>query len=203
MARSGREDMYKEMDGWTSVHQVHGARVVVVKQRVGALDLDADAIVTVQPSVPIGVLGADCSLIGLIGREGVIGVVHSGWRGLLAGVIEQTIDQMRALGSGSIEAIIGPTIGPECYAFSPGDLVPIVERFGASVHGRTADGGDALDLVEGVTRSLIRAGVERHTRLGGCTSCDARFYSWRAHQDEERHALVMWRDRAALNEKCS
>lgn len=181
-------------DRCTFVHQVHGSRVVVVDRSVGPMDLDADAIVTVEPGVPIGVLGADCALIALVSREGVLGVVHSGWRGLLLGVIEQTVEQMRVLGAVSIEAVIGPTIGPECYEFSASDLVPLVERFGDGVHVRRVDGSDALDLVAGVTRALGMAGVKDLKRLGGCTACDPDFYSWRAHADRERHALMIWRE---------
>lgn len=176
------------------VHQVHGSRAVVMERSVGPMDLDADAIVSVERGVAIGVLGADCSLIALVSREGVIGVVHSGWRGLLAGAIEKTVEQMRALGAVSIEAIIGPTIGPECYEFSLSDLVPLVERFGYEVHVQRTDGSDALDLVAGVTRALEMAGIKDPTRLGGCTACDPNFYSWRAHKDHERHALMIWRE---------
>ena len=178
----------------TFVHQVHGSRIVVVDRSVGLADLEADAIVTTESSLPIGVLGADCSLIGLVSREGVIGVVHSGWRGLLAGVIEQTVEQMRALGALTIGVVIGPTIGPECYEFSVPDLAPLVERFGEGVHVRRDDGSDALDLVKGVTVALEMVGVLNPTRLGGCTACDSRFYSWRANKDDERHALVIWRE---------
>ena len=186
-------------DRCTFVHQVHGARVVIVDRAVGPMDLEADAIVTVATSVPIGVLGADCSLVGLASREGVIGVVHCGWRGLLSGVVERTVEQMRDLGARSIEAIIGPTIGPECYEFSASDLAPLVERFGTDVQVRRDDGSDALDLVAGVTRALDIAGVTNPTRLGGCTACDPRFYSWRASGDDARHALVIWREPAVTN----
>ena len=181
----------------TYVHQVHGSRVVVVHRALGPLDIEADAIVTTEPNVPIGVLGADCSLIGLASQEGVIGVVHSGWRGLLSGVIEQTVEQMRAAGARSIEAVIGPTIGPECYEFSASDLVPLVDRFGEEVQVRRDDGSDALDLVRGVTAALEMAGVANPVRLGGCTACDPNFYSWRAHKDQERHSLMIWRDLAS------
>ncbi len=160
------------------------------------MEVDADAIVTAQVSVPIGVLGADCSLIGLTSREGVIGVVHAGWRGLLAGVVEQCIEQMHALGAHDIAAIIGPTIGPECYEFSPSDLAPLVARFGDAVHVVREDGSDAFDLVAGVTIALERVGVIDVRRLGGCTACDPDFFSWRARRDNERHALVIWRERA-------
>ena len=180
----------------TFVHQVHGARVVVVDRAIGPMELDADAIVTTRACVPIGVLGADCSLIGLKSREGVIGVAHAGWRGLLAGVVEGCVEQMRALGAHEIEAIIGPTIGPECYEFSRSDLAPLVERFGEEVHVVRDDGSDALDLVAGVTIALSRAGVEKRVRLGGCTACDPDLYSWRAGHDHARHALMIWRERA-------
>src|SRR5487761_2577803 len=69
-------------DRCTFVRQVRGSRVVVVDRSVGPIELEADAIITAESEVPIGVLGADCSLIALTSEEGIIGVVHSGWRGL-------------------------------------------------------------------------------------------------------------------------
>lgn len=65
---------------WAMVHQVHGAGVVVA-DRAGRLG-DGDALVTTTPGLPIAVRVADCAPIVLL-ADGVVGVVHAGWRGIL------------------------------------------------------------------------------------------------------------------------
>jgi hypothetical protein len=178
---------------WTFVHQIHSANVVRVHSRDGLLEQEADGLVSSASNVRLAMLGADCSLIGLASTEGIIGIVHAGWRGLFEGVIEKTVLAMRELGAASITGVVGPTIGPECYEFSAVDLQPLVEKFGEGVHVRREDHTDALDLRTGVDLALGRAGVTDIVDLGACTACDPRFYSWRADQDEARHALVIWR----------
>lgn len=185
---------------WTLVRQVHGNRVVTIEQSMGDMDEPADAIVTKVSGLAIAVLGADCSLVGLSSDEGIIAVAHAGWRGLLAGVIEATVTRMRDLGAGAISAVIGPTIGPECYEFSAVDLVPIVARYGERIHVRRIDGSDALDLAGAVELALLGTGVDVRARLGGCTACDPRFYSWRGGRDESRHALVIYRSDEAIGD---
>ena len=70
----------------------------------------ADAALTVTPGCTLAVMTADCAPVALLADEAV-GVVHAGWRGLLAGIVEQAVDAIRTLGAGpSLRAVIGPCI---------------------------------------------------------------------------------------------
>lgn len=178
---------------WALPRQVHGASVVVLEQPNGPLGREADAVVTAHPDAAVAVLGADCALVGFASPEGVFGVAHAGWRGLLAGVLEATVAALMSLGAGRVEAVLGPCIHPECYAFSEADLAPIAERLGPSVRGITSSGVPALDLPGAVDAALARVGVPAPRRLGGCTGCSSSGFSHRARQEVERHALVLWR----------
>ena len=178
---------------FTFVRQIHGDVAVSIEQAGGALDVEADAIITSATEVPIAVLGADCALVGLASAEGVIGVAHVGWRGLLAGVLDSAVRSMRERGALDIVAVVGPTIGPECYEFSASDLVPIVAEYGERVRGCTREGADALDLLAGIEVACARAGVRACLDLATCTSCDRDYYSWRAARETGRHALAVWR----------
>jgi hypothetical protein len=179
---------------WTTVRQVHGSRVCVVDAVSGHREEDADAIVTATPGVPIALLAADCALIGFTSSEGVVAVAHAGWRGLVGGVVEETAAAMRALGATSLRAVVSAMIHPECYAFSPADLDEAAGRIGPQVRATTADGAPAFDLPRGVAAALAHAGVEVTASLGGCTSCEPGWFSWRARRDEGRHALVLQRE---------
>jgi copper oxidase (laccase) domain-containing protein len=170
---------------------VHGSRVVVTDRPCGPLDEEADGLVSTDQTAVLAMLGADCALIGLSSPEGVIGVVHAGWRGLVAGVVEEATRTMCERGATRIEAVLGPMIGVECYPFSPADLDLVVARYGPGVAGTDVDGADALDLRAAVTEALSRAQVPVVAELGGCTACDGRFYSWRGRRDSGRHALAI------------
>lgn len=173
---------------------MHGSRVLVVDGPSGPREDEADAIVTTSPAACVAVLGADCALVGLASAEGVVGVAHAGWRGLVAGVLPQAVATMRSLGASSIVAALGPCIGPECYAFGPAELDLVASVLGDVVRSTTAIHRPALDVAAGVRTSLERVDVPVVVELGGCTSCDDRWYSYRARRETSRHALVLVRD---------
>ena len=70
---------------WTWLRQVHGHRVVVVEHPGDCRAEEADAAVTACAGAALVVLTADCAPVGLASPEGIVGVVHAGWRGLMAG----------------------------------------------------------------------------------------------------------------------
>jgi YfiH family protein len=178
---------------WTWLRQVHGDRVVTVASPGEGAGSRADAAVTDRAGCALAVLTADCAPVALASPEGVIGVAHAGWRGLVAGVLERTVDAMRALGAGDIEAVLGPCIRPECYEFGPDDLEGVAARLGDGVRGRTTAGAPALDLSAGVALALRTAGVTRLVDTSVCTACSQRQFSWRRDGDQARQALVVWR----------
>jgi len=97
--------------------QVHGADVVTVTEPWPAgAGPRVDALVTDRPGIALGVVTADCTPVLLADRAaGVIGAVHAGWRGALAGVLEATVHAMRQLGATRIVAAIGPSIRQPSY----------------------------------------------------------------------------------------
>jgi polyphenol oxidase len=177
---------------WTWLRQVHGAGVVRVERPGHRAGSPADAAVTDQAGCALAVLTADCAPVALASAEGVIGVAHAGWRGAAAGVIEATVAAMRALGATEIDAVVGPRIGPECYEFGATELDDIASRLGDSVRAKTAQGTPALDLPAAVRAALTRAGVQHVTDIGTCTACSPAHFSWRARQDQQRQAAVVW-----------
>jgi YfiH family protein len=172
---------------------VHGAEVVVVRQPGDCSGAQADALVSDHPESCLAVFTADCAPIALSSPEGVLGAVHAGWRGLLAGVVGSAAGGMRSLGASRIEAALGPCIHPECYEFSPHDLDRAEERLGPTVRGVTSEGRPALDLREAVRVSLDAADVELVADVDICTACSPAHFSYRARGERERMALVVWR----------
>src|SRR3954469_6815987 len=91
--------------------QVHGADVL----RAEGQGEPGDGVWTDEPDKPLLVFTADCLPVALVRANGgapAIAAVHVGWRGLLAGVVENAA---AALGGGQLAAVVGPGIGPCCY----------------------------------------------------------------------------------------
>ncbi len=150
--------------------QVHGA--TVNRAESGTRGTPGDAIWSDEPELPLLTLTADCLPIALAatGAQPVLALVHAGWRGLLAGVIEAALVQA---GRGAAAAV-GPGIGPCCYEVGEEVARPYRARFGDGVlRGRN------LDLPAAALRVLRDAGCAvEHIDL--CTSCDEeRFFSHR------------------------
>jgi YfiH family protein len=177
---------------WTWLRQVHGDRVVRVEEPGAHAGARADAAVTAQPGCAMAVLTADCAPVVLASTEGVIGVAHAGWAGVLAGVVQRTVEEMRGLGAQNVTAIIGPCIRAECYEFGADHLARLTDRFGPQVAGRTAGGAPALDLPAAVRSALAEAGVHDMEDIGLCTACSGEYYSWRARRERQRQATVLW-----------
>ena len=177
---------------WTWLHQVHGKRVVVVERPGGGRGQEADAAVTTCSGAALVVRTADCAPIGLASADGVVAAVHAGWRGLMAGVIDEAVAVMRSLGATSIAAARGPCIAPHAYRFSGPDLDAVAARYGPSVVAADSDGYPALDLAEAVRAALARVDAALVAEAKVCTHCSPDHWSWRANRDMARQATVVW-----------
>jgi YfiH family protein len=178
---------------WSWLRQVHGDTVLVVDGPGSGAGAVADASATTNGTAALAVLTADCAPIALAAPEGVVAVVHAGWRGLVAGVIDAAARTVRDLGGSRIEAALGPCIHPGCYEFGAGDLDAVAAACGPAVRSRTTEGRPALDLPTAVRTMLTRAGVELAYDAGTCTACAGdRYFSHRARQDRGRQGVVAW-----------
>ncbi len=197
--RDGDFHLHAELDGlvarrsvvmpgaWAVAQQVHGAAVVDGDPRATP---QADALITTEVGQPIAVQGADCAPIAFITDGGPVAVAHAGWRGLAAGVIDETIGRLEEQGARTQCAVVGPTIGPECYEFGRDDLDHVASLLGEEVRGSTSAGAPALDLRSAITSAFAKHDVIDVRFVGGCTACENAVFSHRARGDVERHALA-------------
>ena len=154
---------------------------------------EGDGLVSTAAGAALAVFTADCAPVALASPEGVIGVAHAGWRGLVAGIVERTVDSMRASGAGDITGALGPCIHAECYEFSPADLDRVADVLGDGVRAQTSAGAPALDMQAAVRAVLARAGVTLAHDADVCTACAATdHFSHRARAESERQATVVW-----------
>ena len=131
---------------------------------------EADALVTAEPDLCLSVAVADCVPVALVG-EREVGMVHSGWRGTLAGVSGKAA---HSLGEGRVHAYIGPSIRGCCYEVSEELAGEFAAEFGDEVVS-----GRHLSLQDAIRVDLERSGVEVND-LGLCSGCRPDlFYSHR------------------------
>jgi len=168
-----------------TARQVHGSVAVPVAEPWDNRTApEADALVTDQPGLLLGVLTADCGPVLLADpRAGVIGAAHAGWKGALGGVLEAVVTAMRALGAAPerITAAVGPCIGPASYEVGPEFLDRFVASDPASRrHFDERGARPRFDLGGFIRTRLERSGVGRIEVLPHDTCAeDERFFSFR------------------------
>ncbi|MDW3218508.1 MAG: laccase domain-containing protein [Acidimicrobiales bacterium] len=174
---------------WTWLRQVHGCDVVAVDVAGAGAGSAADASVTDQPGAVLAVQTADCAPVVLV-AEGAVAVAHAGWRGIVAGVIPNTVDALRARSHGPVRAVLGPVVRPHAYEFGEDDLATVAALVGPEVRARTATGRPALDVAAAVAASLGAAGVEDLLDLGLDTADDD-WFSHRVRGDAGRQVTTV------------
>lgn len=152
-----REGLGNVPSAW--VKQVAGDNVLRVSG--GGFAGEADALVTSEEGLSLNVAVADCVPVALVGEDEVA-MVHSGWRGTLAGISGEAAGRMAG---GTKRAYIGPCIRRCCYEVSE----ELAESF-AVEFGQGVVSGRQLSLPGAIRVDLQRAGVEV-VDLGLCTGC--------------------------------
>jgi YfiH family protein len=155
----------------------------------------ADASVTKSKQQICAILTADCLPVILCDVDGTtIAAAHAGWRGLVGGVLEQTVEAMSVAPSRLI-AWMGPAI--EAAAFEVGSEV--LEQFTArdpahsGAFQRNERGRWQADLYELARRELVSLGVEGvYGGEFGTFADSERFYSYRRAKQTGRMATLIW-----------
>jgi len=163
--------------------QHHGPQSPSVFADPGPDPPSLDGHVVQEPALPALVFVADCLPIALSGPGGVA-MLHCGWRGLAAGIVERGA---RAVDAAA--AAVGPGIGPCCYGVG-------AEVFEAFSELELTGGAEPthLDLNEIAGHLLARAGVESVEYAEQCTMCHPElFFSHRRDGERTgRQAGVAW-----------
>ncbi len=115
---------YLKKQGWPSAvataEQVHGARVTIVPRLTTAHEYSgSDGLLTNQLQQPLGIFTADCVPIFLSApRQGVVGVLHAGWRGVQKKILKRALRVARkrwGVRRSDVYMVLGPSIGGCCF----------------------------------------------------------------------------------------
>jgi YfiH family protein len=185
------------------LNQVHGTQVVDADEHGNGVP-SADASVTSTPGRVLAIMTADCLPVLLASSDGkVVGAAHAGWRGLAAGVIEQTVALMRAKQSNGekaqaqaeILAYLGPAISP--HAFEVGsevrDIFMAQNPESAACFEQLQEKGKYLADIYGLACLRLNAlGIEHIEGGGECTLQNPDYFSYRRDQETGRMGSFIW-----------
>lgn len=160
----------------------------------------ADASVTSRPRQVLAVLTADCMPVVLAGLEGqAVAIAHAGWRGLAAGIIEQTMSALQAtagLNPQDCSAWLGPAIGAERFEVGEDVRSAFCSRDPAAARAfrPAVQPGKWLACLETLARLRLGAlGLTDIIASGACTATESeRFYSFRRDRVTGRMATLVW-----------
>ena len=176
------------------LRQAHTSRVMRAEQVMPDCSV-ADAAYTFSADVVCAVICADCIPVLFCSADGAgVAAAHAGWRGLAAGVLENTAALLRANGAGALLAWIGPAISAEHYEVGE-EVRTAICRDAADEESFTPVGkGKWLADLPALARrrldglNIVCAGYD------GCTFTDARhFFSARRQAVTGRMAALIWR----------
>nr|MDJ0833486.1 peptidoglycan editing factor PgeF [Gammaproteobacteria bacterium] len=174
------------------LEQIHSTTVI---------DLDrtqtrqGDAAITARPATIAAVLTADCLPVLLCNRDGSeVGAAHAGWRGLVGGVVEQSVSAMRSEPA-QLMAWLGPAIGP--HNFEVGSEVReafVRQHASAEACFQVNRPGHYLaDLYALARLRLELLGIRQISGGEYCTYQDQqRFFSYRRDRHTGRQASLIY-----------
>ncbi|BBP01252.1 peptidoglycan editing factor PgeF [Sulfuriferula nivalis] len=175
------------------LQQVHGTTVAYadnLHERVAA-----DASVANHTDVVCAVLTADCLPVLFCAQDGsVVGAAHAGWRGLLAGVLEETVAAM-AHPAEQIMAWMGPAIGPNAFEVGSEVRTAFVADMPSAASAFQGAGSNKwlADIYALARLRLKQMGITQIYGGEFCTYGDAeRFYSYRRDGVTGRMASLIW-----------
>jgi len=175
---------------WTrrEADQVHGgtSRLIGPEVPISTPAPRADALVTAERGELLVIRTADCLPIlvvaELFGEPVAVAAIHAGWRSLVAGVIDSTLEMLERLApTARVRAAFGPAIGPCCFEIGPEVAEALVAAAGTGVLRPGRDDRSHGDLPAAARLLLEAREVLVPEAAPPCTLCEPdRYHSHRA-----------------------
>ena len=175
--------------------QVHGRSIEKVDCHTTFARPETDGLLSSNSNLALAVFSADCMPIAISKKDGTeFAVVHAGWKGLFAGVIEACLDAFSS-DSSNLNAWIGPSISKKNYEVDQDlyDAFFAKNTKSKSNFSKQDMNKWCFDLQGEATRILRDFGVDvQHSEI--CTYDSAIMYSFRKKETEKRMITIIWRN---------
>ncbi|NLY18546.1 MAG: peptidoglycan editing factor PgeF [Clostridiaceae bacterium] len=195
------------MDRMVLSKQVHGSTVSIVDKRHCGMGLtgertlgDTDGLITGSKGVALVTFYADCVPVYLYDKkEGVIGLVHSGWRSTIENISAKAVEKMKSVFNckpENITAAIGPHINKCCFEIGDDVYREFVSKLPFSKEMIKPSGEKwKADLSGIIARSLILEGIDKCNihDIKRCTVCEKElFFSHRGGHGNSGTAIALF-----------
>lgn len=173
------------------LNQTHSTDCVIVGE---SCSHDADAAISRSADFPLVILTADCLPILICNQQGnEIAAIHAGWRGLVNGIIENTLTKMLSSAT-EIMAWIGPAICGNCYETGNEVYQQFYQNYPFSrACFKEKNEKWLADLAGIAERILINSGVSQVYKSNKCTfELNNSFYSYRKEAETGRIGSFIW-----------
>jgi YfiH family protein len=199
---AGREPVGEVMERWwtlvtslagygprfATARQVHGARVLVhgTAWEGWLRSSEGDGHVAPDRGTALAITIADCVPIFVAHPSGAVALLHSGWRGTVAHILDAGVAELGKAGMPARELALhlGPAICGRCYEVSP-------DVYG-QLTGRSVDAPTPVDLRAVIAAQARALGITRITVSDACTRChNDRFFSHRAGDAGRQLAVIV------------
>jgi YfiH family protein len=179
-----------EADRLAFAHQVHGSHVLEhLGGWTGILRVpDADGHFSFDRPTAMAVTLADCVPVFVAHPAGAAAVVHSGWKGTVAGIVRVAIRIFEAHGlpAADLRVHCGPSICGRCYEVGP-DVY-------AALTGTTVSGPAPVDLRALILGQAADSGARHLSASTSCTRChNDRFFSHRSGDHARQLGVIVSR----------
>ncbi len=173
--------------------QKHGTQLI--NAGCASQTKEADGIYSRQGGEVCAVMTADCLPLLIADREGeFVAAVHAGWRGLLAGIVEEAVKKSR-LPPERLEVWLGPAIGADFFEVGEEVYSGFSSRYPETEQAfiQRSQGKWNADIYLLARMALKRVGVDKSCGGCFCTFADSeRFFSFRRDGITGRMASIIW-----------
>lgn len=173
------------------LEQTHSNHCIVAENDTNRC---ADAAVTRHKAYPLAIMTADCLPIMLCNKQGTeIAAIHAGWRGLVNGIVENTLAKMQSSPE-TLMAWIGPAICQTCYQVGQEMQQAYINRYPYTEATFHHQGSHCYaNLPKMAELILNEQSVTAVFQSAACTfELKNKFYSYRREAQTGRMATLIW-----------
>lgn len=173
------------------LNQTHSNRCIIAGEDNTR---DADAIISRSSDYPLVIMTADCLPIMLCNQEGSeIAAIHAGWKGLVDGVIENTLKKMHSAPE-NIYAWIGPSICQNCFEVGDEVFQIYQNNYPFSKTGFQPRNHKWLADLPGIAEMILKENkIKTVSQSKHCTfELKKEYYSYRRMPQTGRMATLLW-----------
>lgn len=199
---SGAEPTGEVMARWTGLQEVlspHARRTVIGRQVHGAHVIthrggwegllrtgEADGHLAAERGIALTVSVADCVPVFMAHPSGIVALLHSGWRGTVARVIDAGLRAYARIGipPDELKVHLGPAICGRCYE--------VDADVRSQLTGQPSNRPGNVDIRSLIAEHAAESGVLDLSVSSECTKCDNdRFFSHRAGDTGRQLAVIV------------